>query len=272
MGLFLMPFLLVGCVQKSIYQADWKSANQMQPELPSHYDSDTKIAYEISNDEQYLYLNLVFVEESVQQQVMMSGMQVWFDTTKKNKETFGLFFPNKMKRRPNDRGGRTRDGEESQPASRGRNGVPIGSDNKGKYIQNQKQYRTIRFNGYENGLHDIHGDSELTISLSFNENGTMKYTSKIPLTCFHVNSLSDINGDDIFSFIINISGVEPPSDQAGPPGGRQGGSPSGGRGGPPGRGRDGPQGEGAQSGNPEMEDLTEDKKLEIRFKLNLQSK
>src|SRR3989344_7446144 len=63
-----------------------------------YYNSEAKMFYALSNDTENLYLCLKVNDETMQQQIMMAGMEVWIDTTKKAKEKIGILYPVAAKR------------------------------------------------------------------------------------------------------------------------------------------------------------------------------
>jgi hypothetical protein len=252
---------LVSCSQNSFYQIDWLNQNEEPNKVLSYYDHESKIAYDITNDNENLYLEFLVIDESAQRQIMMSGMQVWLDTTKKQKENFGLFFP--LKTSPNLNRPKEQSSDEQPPKI---------EDMKLMYLASQTKYKTVSLAGYKNGLHDLTNGQGLSTSLGFDENGSMVYNAIVPLTCLNINTLTSVDSTAIFSMLIKVPGVELPNGgQGGPPGGGGGpGGPPPGGGGPPGGGRGGPP--NGQGGGPSgMADLTNDKIIKVRYKLRLKN-
>jgi hypothetical protein len=133
---------------------DWKDTLQ--------YDSNSKIWYSVTNDNDFLYLRLMFVDETLQRKIRMLGLTVWFDTTASRKKTFGIGFP--VARTPDQEGGvemRSRRGENN-----GRNfgeGIPLEmqdvevfgyNDKKDyrKYIYSESPFKPVTGRGEFNSM------------------------------------------------------------------------------------------------------------------------
>jgi hypothetical protein len=251
---FLIALFLFSCAPKNIQQLSWKNVNETSTKIPKYYNSESKIAYEVSNDNNHLYLKMLIGDKATKKQIMISGMSVWIDTTKKYSENFGLFYPLKGKKPP------TMDKEKSgqlQPKKEKRGLL-------------KSQFKSINLNGYKDGLHSMDTEKDLTLHLDIDENGYLIYNAKIPLRCFHITSLTEVDSTDLFSLNILIPGVTLPSGQDGPPqGGGHGGPPGGGGGQTGTRPNGGPGGSGRPGGQSEMAAMTNDKEIKVRFKLNL---
>lgn len=243
----------------------WQATTTFDTRLPRNYDDKAKIAYELTNDEYFLYIKMQINDEIVQRQIMMSGLQMWFDTTKKYKDHFSLFYPlkaefgNQKKERP------IVEGEEERAKG------PT-KEMQTEYLKLQDQFMSQSLYGIKNGFNPITDVQGVSLQLSFNEYGSMVYLAKIPLSCFYVD---DIIKTDLFSFRIKVPGIDlPPIPSGGGPGNGGGGPPGGGggrgQGGPPG-GR--PGGGQPQSGAPQdrddMASMATEKVIKFRFKLNV---
>lgn len=258
----MSALLLFSCAPKNIQQLKWEKANETKSAVPKYYNSETKIAYEVTNDAQNLYLNILVNDKSTQRQIMMSGLMIWCDTTKKHNDNFGLNFPMKGRKPPKMTSDNSLIGEAKKLDEPRREQLNI-------------QFRSINLNGFSDGVHNVKNTKGLKLEINFDENGYMMYTAKIPMECLHINSLSEVDSTDLFSLSINVPGVSLPSGQGGgqggPPsgggqgGGGQGGPPSGGGGGQGSRPSGGPGGSGGPSA---MAGMTEDKVIKIRFRLN----
>lgn len=58
--------------------------------LSFQYDEDSKLLYRISNDRDFLYIDLIAGQEGLKRTLLFSGLNIWFDSTAKAKELQGL--------------------------------------------------------------------------------------------------------------------------------------------------------------------------------------
>lgn len=266
--MFLFVATMLISFNANAQELKWQATTTFDTELPKNYDSKAKIAYELTNDEYFLYIKMQINDETAQRQVMMSGLQLWFDTTKKYKDNFSLFYPlkadfrNQKKERPKE------EGEVERMAG------PT-KEMQAEYLKLQNQFMSQSLHGVTNGFNPIANENGIKLKLSFNEYGSLIYNAKIPLSCFLVN---DVNSTDVFSLRIKVPAIALPPGQDGPPKGGAGGPPPGGgggrgQGGPPGGGQ-GKGGGGIQAGTgaPQnqaaMASMTTDKVIKYRFRLS----
>ncbi|MBI3134428.1 MAG: hypothetical protein HYZ14_07090 [Bacteroidetes bacterium] len=245
---FLFALTAISCSNKNIHHLEWRQTKSGITSIPKYYDNVAKTAYDITNDSLNLYLSIVVADENTRLQVMMSGIEVWIDTTKKASKNFGLLFPLKMQpgagmkmERPNP----------DQP--------PKIDDMQKQYLTNQTQFKSIGLNGFKEGLNSTVNNLGLNLSLDFDSTGSFIYRAIIPLACLHIYSFDAVDSTDIFTITLIIPGMELPEI---PGGGPEMGGPGGMPGGPP------PGGMGGPGGPPDMAGTLEDKVIRFRFTLN----
>src|ERR1700756_5050940 len=92
--------LFFACSPKALYQTSWQSTpvvadgNASEWRIPLRfYDSDTKLNYTLSNDDEKIYLCVRIVDELSQAKVMRNGLNIWFDTLAKKNKQCGILFP-----------------------------------------------------------------------------------------------------------------------------------------------------------------------------------
>jgi hypothetical protein len=90
-ALLLIGFLAAGCTNK-LYESNWK-----KPEVKSStfrfYHPDSKIRYNIENDEKNLYFSFDVVDQLTIQKILTTGLRLFVDGTGKNKQKDELQFP-----------------------------------------------------------------------------------------------------------------------------------------------------------------------------------
>ncbi len=57
---------------------------------------EEQVSVGLLNDDQYLYIGLVFMDPQVQAQALTKGLTFWFDASGKRKKTFGIHYPLEM--------------------------------------------------------------------------------------------------------------------------------------------------------------------------------
>src|ERR1700749_4988033 len=92
--------LLAACSPKAMYQSGWQSTpvvadgNASEWRIPLRfYDTDTKLNYTLSNDNENIYLCVRIVDELSQAKVIRNGLNIWFDTLAKNNKQCGILYP-----------------------------------------------------------------------------------------------------------------------------------------------------------------------------------
>ncbi len=98
-GLGCILIILASCA-KPFYNSQWQATpvvadgNAKEWSVPlGFYDGETKLQYTFSNDTKNLYLCMKAVDEKTQLKIIRAGLQVWVDTTGKNKHQTGILFP-----------------------------------------------------------------------------------------------------------------------------------------------------------------------------------
>jgi len=95
--LSLIIWVIAGC-SRQIYQCKTEQTatepnNLFYPIDSMNYNQDSKILYACTNDKQNFYIHLRISEERMIHKVFRGGLNIWVDTTGKQKENFGLRYP-----------------------------------------------------------------------------------------------------------------------------------------------------------------------------------
>lgn len=89
---FLMVLVGLSACSNKLYESNWK-----QPEVKSSafrfYHSDSKIRYNIENDEKNLYFSFDVMDQLTVQKILTTGLRLYIDRTGKNKQKDELQFP-----------------------------------------------------------------------------------------------------------------------------------------------------------------------------------
>jgi hypothetical protein len=222
--------------------------------LSFQYDEDSKLLYRISNDKDFLHIDLIADQEELKRTLLFSGLNIWIDSTAKAKELQGLQlvssqFP------PQNRGQHPMSG--NKPPEPGQNSFDKKMD-----FNKMMSLETIGL-AFELVDYIIHPDSLGGVYFSF----------KIP-----VEKITRKNQTPtVLSLIIESTGMEGETNMSGGPGGGPGGGmmqggigggqgmPSGGQGMQGGGGPGGPGGgQGGGPGGPPPGNQSQDIKIKIK--------
>lgn len=105
----LILALLSACSSQKTISTKWQeeSANPISeiPRTAFQYNSDNKLFYLFTNDDDFLYVNLKVDDENMQKRLLMSGFTIWIDSSAKLNKYMGLKYqvdPNKMLLKPEE--------------------------------------------------------------------------------------------------------------------------------------------------------------------------
>lgn len=106
---FILLTLLSACSSQKTISSKWQekpeSAISDIPRTAYQYNSDYKLFYLITNDDEHLYVNLKVDDHNLQKRLLMSGFTIWIDSSAKSKKYMGLNYqvdPNKMLMKPEE--------------------------------------------------------------------------------------------------------------------------------------------------------------------------
>lgn len=189
-------------IEKSLWQTSRVEVDSRTSEYGEMrlYDSDTKMFYSISNDSTNLYLCLATKDESIQQQIMLAGMDVWIDTAKKSKQLIGIKYPLKASQMP------------APPikSNNDPNQKPDFSKLRQNFILSQKVADIKGFKNIPDGLSPLETKTGFKIKMEWDSNGTLIYEMKIPLVNWY-RKISFADSTKIFTLTVNINAIQMPN-------------------------------------------------------------
>ncbi|MDP2384884.1 MAG: hypothetical protein Q8M29_00810 [Bacteroidota bacterium] len=216
-----------------------------------YYNSEAKMFYALSNDSSNLYLCLKVNDETMQQQIIMAGMDVWLDTLSKSKERIGIRYP---------LGGIRPTAPSFREAGEPKGKPDMMTQMKKELLLSQKTMDLRGFKNVANGSNLMQTPEGIKLQVDWDNSNSMIYELVIPLKNWYKANLTKSDTTKIFTLTININALEMPS---GPPGGFSGPPPGGNT--PSGGGMGGPP-----SGmRPPMDGLSEKKTVKANFKLHI---
>jgi len=105
----ILSILLSACSSHKSLTSIWQEESLNIPcDLPRteyQYASDDQLFYRISNDDDFLYVNLKVDDQNVQKRLLMNGFTIWIDSSASSKKYMGLKYqvdPNKMLMKPEE--------------------------------------------------------------------------------------------------------------------------------------------------------------------------
>ena len=221
---------LSACSPKATLQSSWQATPVSADGNPSEwriplrfYDSDTKLNYTLSNDDEKLYLCVRIVDELSQAKVVRNGINIWFDTLAKKNKKSGILFP--VPDRTTE--------EDQADAGSGHSGGKRSGGNleaiKRKFLQQANQMQLI---GFKSGIPDYLAASEneygIRVSINWDVNNIMIYEAVIPFKTFYKPALVAKDSLKNFDFSMTIHGFPAPEKKddgsSGGSGGGMGGS------------------------------------------------
>lgn len=251
-------------VEKSIWQSLPVTVDARTSEYKDmrFYNSKTRMFYSVYNDSINLYVCLTIKDEKIQQQIVMAGMEVWIDTTKRNRQLTGIKYPIKTSQRP-----------EMSPEP---NGFPAQKPDISMIRQNFMLTPMVGeikgFNNIPEGLSPLVTMEGLKVKMEWDGNESLIYELQVPLEIWY-KKINFVDSTDIFCLTVNINALEMPGMKGDPPGDGPGGV---GFGGNPPEG----MGNNFSGGRPSMDSegmggimgMSEAHSFKMNFKLNLDAK
>lgn len=218
-----ISFFALGC-SNSVYKGAWPQnkivadGNESEWNTKSQYiDVPTNISLKIANDDQFMYFAITIPEQIHQMKAMESGIELWLDTTGRNKQLQGIIYPISKK-------------ENFQP-------MQFTPDQNFDFRQMQRQ-RLEQFNEIElRGFYGISGiisnsnNYNVNAAISMDNQNIMHYELILPFNNIK-NSNYQVDSTSILGITLKVKGM--PKMQmsgGGMPGGPGGGPPNGGPGG-----------------------------------------
>ncbi|HEX7413577.1 MAG TPA: hypothetical protein VF411_05980 [Bacteroidia bacterium] len=214
---------------RSAYQTKLVTAdgNPQEWRIPLRfYDSDTKLNYTLTNDDEKIYLCVRIVDELSQAKVVRNGMNIWFDTLAKKNKQCGILFPVPDKN-ADEYQQESNSGSSSKKKQEGNlDGI------KRKFLQQANQ---MQLTGFKSGIPDFLAASTneygINVSINWDVNNIMIYEAVIPFKTFYKDKLVAKDSLKNIDFSMTIPGFPAPEKKDDGSGNASGGVPGGGAGG-----------------------------------------
>jgi hypothetical protein len=166
---------------KGIWQQQKVIADGKSKEWDLHnmsFDNDSKISYEITNDDTNLYVLITTIDRTSQTKILRAGMSVFIDPAAKKNETEAVNFPIGSGDAPGmDEGQRTTPVQQGQPGDK-----PDLQQMRAKALINANQYTLSGFSkgsgGY--GINEENA-AGVTVKIDIDSSGEMVYEAVLPM-------------------------------------------------------------------------------------------
>lgn len=219
-------YFLSACTPKAMYQSGWQGTpvtadgNASEWRIPLRfYDSDTKLNYTLSNDDEKIYLCVRIVDELSQAKVIRNGLNIWFDTLARKNKQCGILYP------VPDKTGEDYQSDNSSVSGSHKRGSDVDAV-KSKFLRQANQ---MQLTGFKKTIPDyLAPDNEygINVSINWDKNNIMIYEAVIPFKTFYKPSLVAKDSLKNFDFSMTIHGFPTPDkkdDNSGSGGGMGGG-------------------------------------------------
>lgn len=88
----LISIIMLSSCSNKLFESNWKTPEKKTPAF-RFYDADSKIRYNLENDEKNLYFSFDVMDQLTVQKILTTGLRVFVDPTAKNKQRNEIQFP-----------------------------------------------------------------------------------------------------------------------------------------------------------------------------------
>jgi len=215
--LIILSGFLPSC-SKTIYDSSWQNkpvtADGMAKEwtLPlRYYDYKSKLQYTVTNDTSNLYICIRACDEFSQMKIIKAGMQVWIDTSGKNKLVTGIWFPlANLSNGEYKKHSAFRDTSMSGTPSFQK---PDSKSIKRRYERQPKEMQLVGFKPPVVGTVFLKNEFGIVANLDWDSIGIMTYEAIIPFKTFYKSHLTPKDSTKLFDLTIKIPAIASPFTQ-----------------------------------------------------------
>ena len=200
----LMVIILSSC-STTVYQSLWQSKSVKADGNPEEwstplrfYEKNSKLYYTVSNDSENLYLCIIANEEQVQMKIIQSGIQLWIDTTGKNKQQIGIMFP---------LADQAKNIHPSNTRVKGQNPDSRSSFKK-LFISEFKEMTVSGFRTPIEGTIPTQNNYGISVNINCDSNNVLVYEAIIPFKTFYKQTLSASDSTKILGISIIVNAMQ----------------------------------------------------------------
>lgn len=191
--------IFLNCQAQKYFKSTWKnidnSESTQQEKVDFWYQKSDKVYYQISNNQDHLFIELKILDEAVQTKILRTGLTTWIDIAGKNKKHLGIKFPLPAIGRMDT----SRFGDLSAEES-----ALIFAEMKKTMIKDATRIELLGFDGKKSSrIIRSKNEDNISGSIQKNSDNELNYTLKIPLKMLGIDFLTHKS-----SLTINIESVE----------------------------------------------------------------
>ena len=199
------------CTTTTALKSNWQSkpvsidGNAAEWFIPLRfYDPETKLNYNITNDNENIYICLRIVDELVQAKVVRNGINIWLDTAAKKNKACGILFPVPDKNTDDNTGfGGT--------GAQGSKQIANLDNIKRRFLQTANQMQVTGFKvGTPDFLAATSNEYGINVSINWDVNSILIYEASIPFKTFYKPKLMAKDSTKNIDISITIQGFPAP--------------------------------------------------------------
>jgi hypothetical protein len=234
---FIRSFLLISffgaffvSCRTYVYKAVWQSPPVKADGIPSEwsgrlrmYDNASDMYFAISNDLDNLYIRVKTKNKQTQMQILRYGLQVWIDTSGRNKEVTGFQFPFYQHSRKSQEAGEGADSIGSynrggRPQTYKHSKEPDFETLRNKFNSNDKWINLTGFKPPVSGIVSVYNDFGIGVNIGWDAADTLYYEASIPFRTFYRSGLHPADSSTHFGIQLTTKGLPSSQSFAGDPG------------------------------------------------------
>jgi hypothetical protein len=200
---FLLAVILCTSCSHELYTSKWQSTKVTADGIPRewskplrYYEASSKLQYTFSNDKRNMYICIRVTDEVTQTKILKGGLQLWLDTTGKNKQHIGILYPmpdltpnNEIKSEGHDR---------NEPGS---------GHLKNKVPHDLRGMELTGFKAPIGGVTPQINEYGITVEVGMDSLDILTYEAIIPFRTFYRDSLIPADSSKIISLNMVVNGV-----------------------------------------------------------------
>ena len=195
--LLLVAFGLNACSNK-LFESNWKNPNTTSSAF-RFYDQESKIRYNIENDEKNIYFSFDVLDQLTIQKILTTGLRVFVDGTAKNKQKNEIQFPIYSDKVPIS--------ELEEYGNQYDQSILLGKERLDQMIPTDGY---LKIGGETVQIFNRMEKNGVTVSLEFDSTRSLVYRAIIPINEMDIES-------DIFSIGLETGGYEMPTQEVANP-------------------------------------------------------
>lgn len=195
----MLPLVVLSACSNKLFESNWKKP-ESETSAFRFYEPESKIRYNIENDEKNLYFSFDVLDQLTIQKILTTGLRVFVDPTAKNKQKNEIQLPIYSDKVPIS--------ELDQYGTEYDQSMTIGKQRLDEMIPTDGY---LKWNGETTQIFNRVETKGITVKLEFDKTKSLVYHATIPLSMVAAES-------NMISIGLETGGYELPQDQSNPQG------------------------------------------------------